>query len=237
MNVNIKKKLAGKSAYVALALLLTMIVAFTVIAIVAAVNARPEEPITPPSNSENENQTPNEEKPGGEDNTDKETGGEIEDEPSVNEPEAPVYAVPSDGYIQKDFSADTLVFSQTMNDHRTHLGIDIAGKMGDPVKAFYKGTVEKVYSDPFMGKTVIISHENGMKSVYMNLANELAEGITEGVAVETGALIGAIGDTATMECADSPHLHFEIRLDGSKIDPKKLITLPTSSDSEDIYEG
>jgi murein DD-endopeptidase MepM/ murein hydrolase activator NlpD len=236
MNVNIKQKLAGKSAYVALALLLTMIVAFTVIAIVAAVNARPEEPELPPV-SDGENQTPNEEKPEGEGNGDTQTGGEIEDEPPVSEPEAPVYAVPSDGYIQKDFSADTLVFSQTMNDHRTHLGIDIAGKMGDPVKAFYKGTVEKVYNDPFMGKTVIIAHENGMKSVYMNLANELAEGITEGVAVETGALIGAIGDTASMECADSPHLHFEIRLDGSKIDPKKLITLPTSGDSEDIYEG
>ena len=233
MKVNIKQRLEGKSAYVALALLLTMIVAFTVLGIVASVNSREDEQM-PPIVEGGEQTPPSEENQG----DDTQTGGDIENsEPPATEPQTPVYAEPCDGFIQKDYSEDMLVFSQTMNDHRAHLGIDIAGKIGDPVKAFFKGTVEKVYSDAFMGKTVIIAHENGMKSVYMNLANELADGITEGATVETGAIIGAIGDTASMECADSPHLHFELRLDGKRIDPKKFITLPSSSDSEDIYEG
>jgi murein DD-endopeptidase MepM/ murein hydrolase activator NlpD len=159
------------------------------------------------------------------------------DDPANTEPQTPTYTAPCDGHIQKDFSEDTLVFSQTMNDHRIHLGIDVAGKLGDPVKAFGKGVIEKIYTDKFMGKTVIISHEGGMKSVYMNLADELPDGIKEGVSVEAGTVIGAIGETASSECADSPHLHFEVRLDGKKLDPKEYITLPSSSDSEDIYEG
>ena len=148
MNVNIKQKLAEKSAYIALALLLTLIIAFTVIAIVTAVNSQEEVPATPPEVSGDENTPP-------ENSGDTETGGKVEDTENPEEkpeekPEAPVYKAPCDGYVQKEFSDDTLVFSQTMNDHRTHLGIDIAGKLGDPVKAFCKGTVEKIYSDPFM---------------------------------------------------------------------------------------
>ncbi len=236
MNINIKQKLAEKSAYIALALLLTMIIVFTVIAIVAAVNSQEEAPVAPPVSGEGEG-TPPEENGG-----DAETGGEANPAPdtetdTVPEPEMPVYLTPCEGYIQKDFSNDTLVFSQTMNDHRAHLGIDIAGKLGDPVKAFCKGTVEKIYTDHFMGKTVVIAHENGLKSYYMNLANEIPEGITEGSFVEAGTVIGAIGETASTECADHPHLHFELRLNGGKLDPKEYITLPSSSDSEDIYEG
>lgn len=229
MNVNIKQKLAGKSAYIALALLLTMIVAFTVIAIVASVNSREEIPELP---------TTDQTLPA-EGEQDSQTGGEIEGgaQSPDTQVQAPVYAAPCNGYIQKDYSSDALVFSQTMNDHRAHLGIDVAGKLGDPVKAFYKGTVEKIYTDPFMGKTVIIAHENGMKSVYMNLSNDIPEGVREGVKVETGTLIGAIGDTAKIECADSPHLHFELRLGDKKLNPRDFITLPSSGEKGDIYEG
>ena len=256
MNVNIKQKLAGKSAYIALGLLLVLILVFTVIAIVAAVNAQ-EEPVTPPT-------TDNAQGNGGEGSTppvdDTQTGGDVtepdvpsggdqspEDTPSGGEAEPDdtpsggeikeQICAPCDGYIQKDYSEDVLVFSQTMNDHRIHLGVDIAGKVGDPVKALAKGTVEKIYSDSFMGKTVIIDHGNGLRSVYMNLAADIPEGITEGKTVDAGTVIGAIGETAIAECADHPHLHFEIRVDSKKVDPKDHVTLPSASVSDDAYEG
>lgn len=237
MNVNIKQKLAGKSAYIALAILLIAILVFTVIAIITTVNSNEEEVLPPVTEGEGA-------VPGGETEGegDAATGGEIteptqpEDTETVT-PEPVVYGAPCSGGVQKEFCSDTLVFSQTMNDHRVHLGIDISGSIGDPVKAFGKGTVEKIYHDTFMGKTVVIDHGNGLKSVYMNLAEALPQGIAVGVAVDVGTVIGAIGETAMNECADSPHLHFEILLDNKKVDPRSYITLPSSAESEDVYEG
>lgn len=239
MNVNIKQKLAGKSAYIALAILLLAIILFTVLAIIAAVNARDEATEPPVSN----------EIPAPDSSGDQQANGNVNesDVPSVEDtppasgddsaPAVPVYLAPCDGYIQKDYSDTVLVFSQSMNDHRVHLGIDISGNIGDPVKAFAGGTVEKIYADRFMGNTVIINHGNGLRSVYMNLGSEFPDGIREGTVVKAGTVIGAIGESATSECMDSPHLHFEIRLGESKVNPQNYVTLPSSSKSDEAYEG
>jgi len=240
MNVNIRQKLAGKSAYIALGLLMALIVFFTVLAIIAAVNEKDEAPL-PPS-LENNGEGDKTDVPSGTEPDNVPTDGEPTepDLPSggeTAEPEAPVYVSPCEGAIQKDYSEDVLVFSQTMNDHRIHLGVDISGKVGDPVKAFAGGTVERIYNDNFMGKTVVIDHGNGLKSLYMNLAAEIPEDIKEGVSVTAGTVIGAIGESAISECADSPHLHFEIRLNNKRVDPKDHVTLPSASVSDEEYEG
>lgn len=233
MRVDIRKKLDGKGAYIALALLMTMIIAFTVIAIVASVNSR-EEPETPPVL--NTPEAPDDDAAtGGEEIIEPDTDGDtgVDTEPE----EQPIYLTPCVGYLQKDFSDTALVFSPTMKDHRVHLGIDIAGNLGDPVKAFCKGVVEKIFNDRFMGKTIVINHGNGLKSVYMNLAEALPDGIKEGCEIEAGTVIGAIGETASNECVDSPHLHFEVHLNDKETDPKNYITLPSSSESDGLYEG
>lgn len=238
MNVNIKQKLAEKSAYIALGLLLVLIIMFTVIAIVAAVNEK-DEPVSIPEQNEDQEQQEN--------GADVPSGAEPDELPGSGDPETPsdadpvpeqtVYLTPCDGYIQKDYSEDVLVFSQTMNDHRIHLGVDISGKVGDPVKAFCSGTVERIYSDSFMGKTVVIDHGNGLKSYYMNLAADIPEGVIEGAAIKAGDVIGAIGETAISECADEPHLHFEVRLNGKRFDPKDKVTFPSSAMKDEEYEG
>jgi murein DD-endopeptidase MepM/ murein hydrolase activator NlpD len=110
-----------------------------------------------------------------------------------------------------------------MNDYRVHLGIDISSEIGAPVRAFSDGVIEKIYKDHFMGKTIVINHGNGLKSYYMNLSDTLPDGIAEGVTVTPGTLIGAVGETAMRECADSPHLHFEIRLNDKLVDPTPYI--------------
>ena len=246
MNINIKEKLAGKGAYIALALLLAAILTFTVIAIVSTVNKRNDDIQQPDQlpGENNQEEEKNDDKTDGEnngenngDNNEAGTGGENTDDEVNTEPEETVYVVPCEGYVNKDYSEDMLVFSQTMNDHRIHLGIDISGNVGDKVMAFSKGVVEKIYSDAFMGKTIVISHGNGLKSYYMNLADTIPDGIKEGVTVEAGTVIGAIGETAISESADSPHLHFEVRLSDKKVDPKNYVTLPSSAETDTEYEG
>lgn len=61
-----------------------------------------------------------------------------------------------------------------MGDWRTHSGIDIAAKVGDPVAAAMDGTVISVKDDVMLGKTVTIQTAEGLNTVYGNLAEDLS---------------------------------------------------------------
>lgn len=134
----------------------------------------------------------------------------------------PVYVNPvKNGTITKEFSVESLVFSDTMQDYRVHTGVDISAELGSAVCAYSDGTVAEIKDDPFYGTTVVVEHSYGMTSYYMNLAAEIPEAIKVGSAVEAGDIIGAVGATARVEASDEPHLHFELRVGGELIDPKK----------------
>lgn len=132
-----------------------------------------------------------------------------------------LYYRPVSGEVIKGHSVDALVFSETMQDFRIHGGVDLAAEPGTPVLAYTDGTVLKTVNDPFMGMTVEISHEKGVSSVYKNLCPELADGITEGAEVKAGQVIGTVGETALLEIADPPHLHFELWMDGHYVDAEQ----------------
>lgn len=130
----------------------------------------------------------------------------------------PVYTRPAQGEIIKGYHMTSLVYSMTMKDHRTHSGVDIAGKTGDSVKCYADGVVSAIRNDDFMGKTVEITHKYGLISVYQNLSATLPDNVYIGAEVLSGDIIGAIGETAIAESADKPHLHFELLLDNENID-------------------
>ena len=138
--------------------------------------------------------------------------------PTNTEPERS-YTLPVKGYIQKGFSVSYPVWSVTMEDHRAHRGIDVSAQVGEAVCAIAPGVVAEVRNDPLMGMTVTLSHEGGLTSIYANLAPDLAEGIAAGASVGEGQVLGAVGDTAITETAESDHLHFELCKDGALVDP------------------
>jgi murein DD-endopeptidase MepM/ murein hydrolase activator NlpD len=140
------------------------------------------------------------------------------DEPTPETP-SPVFFRPVKGEIIKAHSLDKLVFSETMRDYRVHKGIDIAAEAGTEVVAFTDGKVSAVTEDYFYGTTVAVTHDSGLVSYYMNLDPELASGITVGATVKAGDVIGKIGSTARLESADESHLHFELTMNGEIIDP------------------
>lgn len=94
-----------------------------------------------------------------------------------------------------------------------HRGIDIAGKMNDPVVAAAKGTVLTVGSDKFHGNHIILEHGNGLRTWYMHL-NEVV--IQQGESIERGQLIGKLGTSGR---STGPHLHYEILLQGKSTNP------------------
>ena len=124
---------------------------------------------------------------------------------------------PVDGEIMKGYAKDNLVYSETLQEWTTHLGIDIKAEKTTVVKAAEAGTVKTIKNDPRYGLTITIEHGDGYQTVYSNLLS--SEFVVEGEKVEKGQSIGTVGNTAAFEVADETHLHFEILKDSIPIDP------------------
>jgi len=104
-----------------------------------------------------------------------------------------------------------------MDDWRKHDGVDIAADRGTPVKAVADGVVSEIRNDPKLGITIVIDHQNGIKTVYANLASD--EMVTPNQKVKKSEVIGSIGNTAAFESAEQSHLHFEVWKDDKPVDP------------------
>ena len=138
-----------------------------------------------------------------------------DEEATVKDPE---FKMPVEGEIMREYAKDNLVYSATLDEWVTHNGIDIAAEKTTVVKASADGTVKSIKNDPRYGLTIVIEHVNGFTTVYSNLLT--AEFVEEGEKVEQGETIGTVGNTATFEIADEPHLHFEILKDNENVDPE-----------------
>ena len=124
---------------------------------------------------------------------------------------------PIDGEIVKEYAKDNLIYSNTLQEWTTHLGIDIKADKTTVVKSAEAGKVKSIKNDPRYGLTIVIEHENGYQTVYSNLLS--SEFVVEGEKVEKGQSIGTVGNTAAFEIADEAHLHFEILKDCVQVDP------------------
>lgn len=158
-----------------------------------------------------------------------------EDTEEDKKPQKLSFVSPVVGEITKSHSLDTPVFSNTLNEWRVHTGIDISVDEGTEVYASAGGVVSKVYSDPFLGKTVEITHDGGIVSVYANLDSGNVA-VKEGDEVNSGALIGYVGDTSLSELADESHLHFGIKVNGVNVNPLDYISEDSKKASLSITE-
>lgn len=101
---------------------------------------------------------------------------------------------------------------------RNHNGIDMSAPIGTAIFAADNGTVTySEYNDGGFGYLIKIDHGNGLETYYAH-CNELL--VPEGTVVKKGELIARVGNTGRSTGA---HLHFEVRLDGTPIDPMTYI--------------
>lgn len=140
---------------------------------------------------------------------------------SAEEEKDPVFKSPLSGEITKEFAKDSLVYSDTLKEWITHLGVDIKAEKATVVKAAANGKVKAIKNDPRFGLTVIIEHSNGFETRYANLLT--TEFVSEGEEVKVGQTIGTVGDSAVYEIVDEPHLHFEILKDSENVNPSEYI--------------
>ena len=121
---------------------------------------------------------------------------------------------PCDGEISSEFGERVHPISAEVSFHN---GIDIALDEGDEVRACFDGEVTKSEYNGSSGNHIIIQHMDGYTSSYAHMSKLL---VLEGDAVKKGDVIGHAGSTGS---ATGPHLHFEIRQNGTALDPERMI--------------
>lgn len=153
--------------------------------------------------------------------------------------EPPALILPVSGALMKGHDAALQVFSNTMQDYRVHQGIDIASALGSPVYAVADGTVSAVWEDVYYGMCISVTHTGDCVSHYKNLDPEIAGGIKVGATVKQGQLLASVGESAMIEIADEPHLHFELTVDGENVDPTEYFDSASVAilDRDTAFEG
>ena len=138
----------------------------------------------------------------------------------TDDKETELYVLPLTNTVQKSFSSNTPVYSITMDDWRIHNGTDFAGEAGQTVKAVAKGTVIAIEDDEMWGTVITIDHGVGVQSKYCGVKPLVQVENT----VEASTPIGKL-DSVPCEAVQSPHLHFEMTVDGTPLDPVEAIAL------------
>jgi len=148
--------------------------------------------------------------------------GTVTDEPELPKKETLSFIIPCDGSVIKDFSGSTPVFSETLQDWRTHSGIDYSTKDHANVFAAADGVVDDVYTDELMGVSILIKHDDGVYTLYQGLMENTK--VLQRMEVKQGDVIGKTGITAIEEETEGCHLHFELIIDGKQVDPNEYLS-------------
>ncbi|MBR4952887.1 MAG: peptidoglycan DD-metalloendopeptidase family protein, partial [Oscillospiraceae bacterium] len=100
-----------------------------------------------------------------------------------------------------------------------HAGVDVAANSGATISAAAAGTVSIAEYNSSYGNYVVIYHPNGTTSLYAHMSQMT---VSAGQSVSKGQTIGYVGSTGW---STGPHLHFEIRVNGSCVDPLQYYSI------------
>jgi len=119
---------------------------------------------------------------------------------------------PTEGYVTRGFEPD-----------RGHFGLDIAGKVGTPIRAAADGYVVFAGWTLQDGNIIIVSHTGGFLTFYKHNHALMKNA---GMFVRRGESVAVLGNTG--ESSLGPHVHFEVWKDGSPRDPALYLLNPNS---------
>lgn len=131
-----------------------------------------------------------------------------------------------------------LISAYGMRDHpvfgykRMHEGVDFRSEVGSRVYATGDGVIQFAASRGTYGRMISIDHGFGFESRYAHLSG-YAEGIKRGKKIKRGDLIGYTGKSGVVS---GPHLHYEILLNGSNVNPLQYLFADITPDEYMLYQ-
>ncbi len=121
---------------------------------------------------------------------------------------------PSVGFHSSSFGWRVDPFTRKKSFHH---GLDISALPGTEIISPADGQVSRVYSDRRGGRILEISHGNGFKTIYGHLKDY---NVRQGAKVKRGDVVAYVGNSGR---STGPHLHYEIQVDGKRMNPKWFI--------------
>ena len=121
---------------------------------------------------------------------------------------------PVNGVLSSSFGGRSDPFS---GEGVFHTGVDLAAPQGTPVHATADGVIDRAGWDGDYGKLIIIDHGNGLETYYAHLSRLL---VAPGQEVLRGQVIGLSGETGRVT---GPHMHYEVRVRGTPVNPYKYL--------------
>ncbi len=131
-------------------------------------------------------------------------------------------SMPVNGEISNPYSNGELVKSKTLNEWRTHDGIDILAEEGTPVKSPGAGTVADIREDSKWGNTVELEFPGEVTVLLCGMADDIK--VKKGQELKAGDVIGSVGNSSIVESAEEMHLHVGVRVNGEWADPTEIFT-------------
>ncbi len=130
---------------------------------------------------------------------------------------------PVEGAVIREYTNDT-IYSKTLNTWRTREGIDFKAEIGSPVVSVLDGVVEKIDNDlTERGEYIVIKHEDGFKTMYTNLDEEVK--VVIGQKVRKGEVIATVGNSSGNYSNEDygAHLNFVMYLNNEEVNPSEYI--------------
>lgn len=98
-----------------------------------------------------------------------------------------------------------------------HTGLDLAAAEGTPIAATFYGRIVETGSSDVWGNYILMEHSEKLQTYYCHLSEIYVE---EGAVIRQGETIGLVGSTGW---STGPHLHFEVRINGIRVNPETLL--------------
>jgi murein DD-endopeptidase MepM/ murein hydrolase activator NlpD len=124
-------------------------------------------------------------------------------------------------------------FHPVQKRYKAHLGTDYAAPIGTPIYAAGDGVITKAAYEKYNGRNVKIRHNSTYSTQYLHM-NGIAKGISPGMKVKQGQLIGYVGKTGL---ATGPHLCYRFWKNGRQVDAMKVDLPPSEPITEDYLSN
>ncbi len=115
---------------------------------------------------------------------------------------------------------------------RMHEGLDFRADIGTPIYATGDATVKVAARRGNYGLMIVLDHGQGIETRYAHLSG-FADGIRSGTEVQRGDVIGYSGNTGMTQ---GPHLHYEVHINGSPVDPMNYLIADTTPEEYLMYQ-